>query len=151
MTDIIRWDPFREMMSLREAVDRLFEDAFFWPRSNGWSLTTTGVQSVPVDVYETDKELVVKASVPGLDPKDIEITITDDVLTIKGEVKEEKKVERENYHLRERRYGTFQRSIRLPVGVNADKAEATFENGVLTLTLPKVEEAQAKRIKVKAK
>ena len=148
MADIIRWDPFREMMSLREAVDRLFEEAFFWPRTDGWSM---GVTSIPVDMYETDKELVVKASVPGLDPKDIEITVTDDVLTIKGEVKEEKKVERESYHLRERRYGTFQRSIRLPVGVNADKAEATFENGVLTLTLPKVEEAQAKHIKVKAK
>jgi len=149
---IVRWDPFREMISLRDAMDRLFEESFVRPWDDRWlRFSTNGGGSLAVDMYETDKDIVVKAALPGIKPEDIDITVTEDVLTIKGETKAEEEVEQENYHLRERRYGAFQRSVRLPTDVKADKAEAVFENGVLTLTLPKAEEVLPKTIKVKAK
>jgi HSP20 family protein len=98
-----------------------------------------------------DDEVVVKATVPGVKPDDLHITITGDVLTIRGEVKQEEEVKEEAYHIRERRYGTFSRSLPLPVPVLTDKAKAEFENGILTLTLPKAEEVRPKTIEVKAK
>jgi HSP20 family protein len=151
MADIVRWDPFREVVSLREAMDRLFNESFLRPWGIGWGLLPGEAWAVPLDMYETDTEVVVKASVPGIKPDDLQITVTDDVLTIKGELKAEQEIKRENYHMQEHRYGAFQRSIRLPVPVRSDKAEAVFEHGVLTLTLPKTEEVKPKQIKVKAK
>ncbi|RMD64112.1 Hsp20/alpha crystallin family protein [Candidatus Parcubacteria bacterium] len=144
---LMRWEPFRELITLREAMDRLFDEAFTRPLSlfEGWG-------SLPlVDMYQTDNEVVVKATLPGVKPEDLQITVTGDVLTIKGEVKQEEEVKNATYHLRERRYGTFARSIPLPVPVVADKAHAEFENGILTLTLPKAEEVRPKTITVKAK
>lgn len=148
MANIVVREPFREMMSLREAMDRLFEDSFVGPRWMGLDLEAG---ALAMDVYETDNDLVVTASVPGVKPEDVEITVTDDVLHIRGEVKSEEKVEKANYIRQERRFGRFERNLTLPMQVQADKAEAIFENGVLKLTLPKAEAVKPKQIKIKAK
>ncbi|HEC21863.1 MAG TPA: Hsp20/alpha crystallin family protein [Chloroflexi bacterium] len=147
MSDIVRWEPFREALTLRDAMNRLLEDSFVrfpWP-------TLLSEETLAMDMYETDDALVVKAVLPGVNPDDIEINVTGDVLTIRGEIKEEEETEKRNYHYRERRFGSFSRSVALPVPVEADKAEAEFEHGILTLTLPKVEEVKPKVITVKAK
>jgi len=146
MTSLIRWDPFNELQNLRRAMDRIFEDTLTRPTLPSlWE----GFQ-VPVDMYETDNEVVVKASLPGMKPEDVDITITGDSLTIKGEHKEEQEIKRENYYRQERQQGFFTRTLHLPGHLKTDAAEATFENGVLTLSIPKVEEARPKTIKIKA-
>ena len=147
--NLVRWEPWSDLMSLREAMDRLFEESFVRPRA-GW-LAPLGAETLAVDMYETDDEVVVKTAVPGVKPEDIDVSITGDVLTIKGETKSEEKVEKANYIRQERRYGAFSRSLTLPSMVVADKATAEFENGVLILTLPKAEEVKPKTIKVAAK
>lgn len=106
---------------------------------------------VPLDVIQTDGEVVVKAATPGVKAEDIEISIAGDMLNIRGEVVEERDEEGHRYHMRERRYGSFSRTISLPAKVDADKARAEFENGVLTLTLPKIEEIKPKAIEVKVR
>ncbi|NPA92076.1 MAG: Hsp20/alpha crystallin family protein [Chloroflexi bacterium] len=149
MAELVRWDPFREMISLREAMDRLLDEAFTRPLSLN---AGEGLALVPqIDMYQTNDEVVVKATIPGVKPEDLHITVSGDVLTIRGEIKEEEEVKDATYLIRERRYGTFSRSVPLPVPVVADKAKAEFENGVLTLTLPKAEEVRPKTIEVKAK
>lgn len=149
MASLVRWDAGRDMLSLREAMDRLFEESFLRPGLLGAGESPAA--ALPVDMYETDDELVVKATVPGLKPEDIEVTITGDLLTIKGEFKSEEKTEKRNYLRQERRFGSFCRQVGLPVGVDSNKAKATFENGVLALELPKVEAVKAKTVKVIAK
>ncbi len=144
---IRRWEPFSELMSLREAMDRLFEESFVRPTRLAPVLDYT--RMVPIDVYQTENEVVVKASLPGVKPEDVDISILGDMLTIKGETKSEQEVKEENYQRRELRYGAFTREISLPAIVQADKAEATFENGMLTLHIPKAEEAKPKQIKVR--
>lgn len=148
MTALVRWEPFRDIISLRNAMDRLFEDSFvrlsrFWPALGEWQ--------VPIDMYQTDNEIVVKAAIPGLKPEEVDISITGDTLTIKGEHKEDKEVKDEDYFYKECRFGAFSRTLTIPVKVKSDKAEAVFENGILTLTLPKAEEVKPKQIKVKVK
>jgi len=134
-------------MSLRQAMDRLFEDSFVSPAR---ILGTFGAGvTTPIDMYHTANDVVVKAALPGVKPDDVEITIVGDTLTIKGEAKAEEEVKREDYLYQERRYGAFSRSVTLPSGLDTDKAEATFENGVLTLTIPKVEKVKPKQVKVK--
>jgi HSP20 family protein len=145
---MIRWEPLREMMSLRNAVDRMFEDSFVRP-SHHWP--ELGGGEVPLDMYQTADDIVIKAALPGIKPEEVDISITGDALTIKGEHKEEKEVKQEDYFRKEHRYGAFSRSIVLPRSLKTDKAEATFENGVLTLTVPKAEEVKPQQIKVKAK
>jgi HSP20 family protein len=145
MSSIVRWEPIDDLVSLRDAMDRLFEESFVRPRS--W--LASGGLDLAVDMYETKDDLVITASVPGVKPEDVEITVTGDVLTIKGEVKSEAKVERANYHRQERRFGSFARTIALPMPVQIEKAEAKFKDGVLTLTLPKAEEVKPRTIKVK--
>lgn len=141
---LARWDPFQEMMTLRNAVDRLF-DASMTPldstRPLAWGL--------PLDVIENEDAYLVKANLPGIQPDDIEITFTDNVLTIKGEMKSEDEVKEARYHMRERRYGAFSRSITLGDRVNGEKIQASYDSGVLTLSLPKAEEARPKRIEIK--
>jgi len=149
MANLVRWEPFRDLISLREAMDRLFEESFIRPRT-GW-LAPLGAEALAVDMYETDQDVVIKSSVPGVKAEDIDITITGDTLTIKGETKAEEKVEKANYIRQECRYGAFSRSLTLPTTIVAEKAKAEFENGVLTLTLPKAEEVKPKTIEVKAK
>jgi len=149
MADLVRWNPTREMLSLRDAMDRLFEDSFLRPSWFGGAESPAA--AVPLDVYETGDHVVVKASVPGVKPEDIEVTITGDLLTIKGEMKVEEKVEKENYVRQERRYGSFCRQVSLPTGIKTDNVQATFENGVLSLELPKAEVAKTKTVKVVTK
>jgi HSP20 family protein len=144
-----RWEPFSEMMSLRNAMDRLFEDSFVRPST--MLMEGEGRGMLPLDMYQTDKKVVVKASLPGFNPEEVDISITGDTLTIKGEHQEEKETKEEDYIYKERRYGSFSRSVTIPVEVKSDKADAAFENGVLTLTLPKAETAKPKQIKVKAR
>jgi HSP20 family protein len=149
MAELVRWEPRREMTSLRDAMDRLFEDAFI---QSGWFAPAWGAaEMLPVDVYETDDRLVVKATVPGVKPEEIEVTVTGDLLTIKGEFTQEENVEKPTYLRQERRFGSFCRQVGLPAGVKPDEAKATFENGVLTLEMPKAEAAQAKTVKVVAR
>jgi HSP20 family protein len=149
MTNLTRWEPFRDLVSLREAMDRLFADSFVRP--SGRMLAPMEGAALAVDMYETNDDVVVKTALPGIDPDDVDISITGNTLTIQGETKAEEAVERENYVYRERRFGAYARSLTLPVGVKADEAEAAYENGVLTLRLPKVEEAKPKAIQVKVK
>ena len=149
MTNLIRWEPFRELMSLREAMDRLFEESVVRPQA-GW-LGPIEAATLAVDMYQTDDAVVVKAAVPGIKAEELDISITGDTLTIRGETKAEEEVKEEHYIRRERRYGSLSRSVSIPVPVVADKAEAEFENGILTLKLPKAEEVKPKAIKVQAK
>lgn len=149
MAELVRWSPARDMVSLREAMDRLFEESFLRPDLFGFG--ESPASALPLDMYETDSDVVVKAAVPGVKPEEIEVTVTGDLLTIKGEFKTEEKMEKRNYLRQERRYGSFCRQVGLPASVDSGKAKATFENGLLTLELPKVEEVKAKTVKVVAK
>lgn len=146
MSNLSRWEPMREMMTLREAMDRLFDDAFTRPPS------ANGVSVLPaVDLFETADEVVMKANLPGLTSDDVQITVTSDVLTLRGELKPADKYKDATYHVMERRSGTFERSVMLPIDVQTEKARADFENGVLTITLPKAEIVKPKMITIKAK
>lgn len=151
MSLLLRRDPMlREMTAWRSAMDRLFNEMlseFAEPRA-GYEQTAW---ALALDVAEKDDAFIVKASLPGVNPDDLEITLTDNVLTIKGEIKEDKDFEEGQWHLRERRYGAFQRSITLPTPVDGNKIDATYKDGVITLHVPKVEEVKPKRITVKAK
>jgi HSP20 family protein len=149
MAELVRWSPARDMVSLREAMDRLFEESFLRPDLFGGGETAAG--ALPLDMYETENDVVVKASAPGVKPEDIEVTVTGDLLTIKGEFKTEEKTEKRNFLRQERRYGSFCRQVGLPAGVDSSKAAASFENGILTLTLPKVEAVKPKSVRVVAK
>jgi HSP20 family protein len=144
MSNLTRYDPFSEMLTLRNAMDRLFDSAFVGP-SPIWQSETMGVA---VDVMENADALTIKAAVPGMKPEDLEITYNNNVLTIKGEIKEESETEDARYHVRERRIGTFSRSFSLPVNVNPEAIQAKYTQGILTLTLLKTEEAKPKRIAV---
>ena len=144
---IVRWEPFSDLMSLREAMDRLFEESFVRPGSR--SLTGYSGSDLALDMYETDDDVVITTTMPGVRPEDVDISITGDILTIKGEMKQEAKNEKSNYLRQERRYGSFARTVQIPVPVQSDKADAKFKDGVLTLSIPKAEEAKPRTIKVR--
>lgn len=150
MANITRFDPVGEMVSLRSAMDRLFEDSFVSPMS--WRTISGGGETItpPIDVHETPDELVVTAALPGMKAEDVEITITGQQLTMRGEFKADEEVNRDQYLYRERRYGTFSRSVQLPVRVEGDRADATFTDGVLTLRIPKAEEVKPRQIRINA-
>ena len=147
MTELVRWDPFRQMSALRSELDRYFEEPFLRTPSI-WQHEGVAF-SLALDVAENDDEFLVKASLPGVSPDEIEVTLNENTLTISGKMTREEEREDTNYHLRERRFGSFARSITLPTPVDADKVEAVNENGVLTLKLPKVESAKPRKISVK--
>lgn len=151
MASIVRWDPFRELAEMNERMNRLTEGGF--PRhEHFWRLWgPDGGVGPAIDMYETKDALVVKASLPSAKPGDVDISVTGDTLTIKGEVKAEKDVKEGDYYVQERRFGAFSRSIGLPLPVKTDKAEAAFEDGLLTVTIPKSEEVRPKTIKVESK
>jgi HSP20 family protein len=146
MSNLIRWEPVREMMTLREAMDQLFNDAFTRPAN------MSGGSVIPaIDLYQNNDEVVVKAALPGLKAEDVQISVTADVLTLRGEFKQENEQKNATYHIREQCFGSFERSVMLPSDVQTDKAKADFENGILTVTLPKAESVKPKTINIKAK
>ena len=146
MSNLIRWEPVREIVSLREAMDRLFDDSFTQPLGlrDGW-------QNLAVDMYETADDVIVKAAAPGIKAEEVQISVTGDLLTIQGEAREKNEVQEKSYQLREQRWGAFERRLLLPTAVVSDKAKAEFEDGILTVTLPKAEQVKSKLIPVKAK
>jgi HSP20 family protein len=145
--ELAPWRPFRELERMRREMDRLW-DSFFEERPQR-KIEEFGEWGPSLDLSETKNDLIVKAEVPGIDPKDIDISLNKDILTIKGEKKQEKEEKEENYHFIERSYGAFARSIRLPRDVQTDKINASYKNGVLRVTLPKSEEAKKKEIRIK--
>jgi HSP20 family protein len=150
MANLVRWEPFNDFVTLRDAMDKLFEESFIQPRFLA-PFREHVMGQLPLDVIETEDELVVKATVAGYKPEEIDVTIVGDTLTIKGEVKEAQKEEPPTYLLQERRLASFKRSFTLPVDVQADQAKAEFEYGVLTLALPKAEAIKPKQIKINVK
>ena len=145
-----RWEPFVEIARVERDMDRLWGRLVhphrLWPR---FRIEDRHDGHIEVDVYHDDDNLVVKASIPGIKPDDLELNITDDVLAIKGELNTDREMKEEDFLRRERRYGTFRRLVRLPSSLNTDKAESTYEGGVLTITISKEETAKPKPLKVK--
>lgn len=146
MANLIRWDPLREVSEVRSLMDRAFDD--FFSRS---PITYEGIGSININMMQTDNDVIVRASIPGVKPEDINISISGDTLSLRGELKEDQDYKDANYHIRELRQGSFSRTMTLPVRVDSDKARAEFENGILSLTLPKVEDVKPKTITVKVK
>jgi HSP20 family protein len=145
MSGIVRWEPFRDMTTLRDAMDRMFEEGFWRPPMPfAW-----GEGSLALDMYETEDHVVVKTAIPGMKVEDLDISVTGSTLTIRAETTQEEEVKREHYLRRERRHGSYARSVTLPNGLETDKAEADYTDGILTLTFPKAEEIKPKMIKVK--
>jgi len=149
MSAITIWSPRRELLSLGESLDRFFDDWFVGPRTL-WAMPTLS-SIFPVDVYREDGNMVIEAEVPGVTSEELDISVKDKVLTISGETRAEEEVKEENYVRRERRYGSFSRSLALPVEAEGDKAEAAFEDGVLTVTIPLAEEPQPEPVKIEVK
>ena len=144
--ELTTWRPFRDLDRMRGEMDRLWE-AFFEGRPR--RRTDEGEWIPSVDVSETKNDLVVKAELPGMDPKDIDISLSDGHLIIRGEKKQEREEKEEDYHFIERSYGSFTRSIQLPKEVKHDKINASYKNGILKVVLPKSEEAKTKEIKIR--
>lgn len=143
---MIRWDPFMDLITLRERMHNLFEDAYTPGKEEKDLIAGTWTPSV--DIYETENALVLTSEIPGIDEKDFEINIEDSTLTLKGERKFEKEAKEENYHRIERSYGSCYRSFVLPSYINRDKINAEYENGVLKITMPKKPELKPKKIKI---
>jgi HSP20 family protein len=146
MTLLTRWEPIRELATLQDRMNRLFSDTFS-PITSQESLAA-GSFVPPVDVYEDEQGIRLKMEVPGIDEKDIDIQMENNLLTVRGERKLESETKEENYHRIERRYGSFTRSFTLPNSVNADDVKASYAKGVLTIHLGKRAEARPKQIKV---
>ena len=144
---ISRWEPFNDFLTLRQAMDRLFEDSVVRP-TRMWGDGQPGGRTLSLDVYTTKAAIVIRASVPGVNPNDVEITIEGGTVTIRGETKPP--AEEGTYLLQEQRYGPFARAVEVGMPIQADKAEASFKEGVLTLTIPKAEGIKPKVIKVKS-
>jgi HSP20 family protein len=145
MTVLTRWEPFREFTTLQDRMSRLFRDSFSEGREES---LTTSTFAPPVDVYEDDHNVTLKIEVPGIDEKDIDVRIENNVLTVHGERKFEKEEKEENYRRVERQYGSFTRSFTLPNTVDAEKVSANYDKGILKVTLVKKAEAKPKQIKV---
>jgi len=143
---IVRWEPFRDMIALEDRLNRLFQQGL-GPLRDQESMQAW---APPVDIYETEKEIVLKADLPDVKPEDVDIRLENNTLTLRGERRFEKDVKDENYHRVERQYGSFSRTFSLPTTVDADKIDARYESGVLRVVLPKREEARPKQIRVKA-
>jgi HSP20 family protein len=143
---ITRWSPPTDLMSLREAMERLMEESFI--RAPRRLMEPILGPEPPVDIYETDQAVVVKIALPGVKPEDLDISVMGDTLTFKGELKEPE-IKKEQYIRREMHHGEFSRSVTLPGGLESGQAEASTEDGILTLTIPKAEEIQPKVIRVK--
>ena len=143
---VVKYDPFRELRSLQDEMTRLFSGV--QPRSVNRDEMTHGAWAPNVDIYEDKERLILEAELPGMSRDDFEISVENNVITLRGERKFEKKTEGDNYHRVERSYGSFTRSFTLPQTVTADGASADFENGVLRVSLPKREETKARKIEI---
>jgi HSP20 family protein len=143
MTLIRRNSPFGELLSLRQAMDRLFDDSFIRPGA-----MSEGQSQLPLDVYSDADAVVIEAALPGVRPEDVDISVLGDTLTISGQTHDERRSEESGYAYREIRRGSFARSLTLPGGLSADAATASFENGMLRLSIPKAEEAKPRQIKI---
>ena len=143
---LTRFDPFREVGNLRREIERVFDQSPL-----RFDLEFSDSATMPLDVFEEGDKVMVKASLPGLKPEEIKVEVRGDVLSITGEHKKIEEKKERNYHLKEHRFTRFERSIVLPSEVLSDKAQATFENGVLTLSLPKSETTKAKAIPIRSK
>ncbi len=146
MTTVTRFSPLGEVTSLRQAMDRLFEDAFVSPA--GWLTLASGQVWPQVNMFQTDDEVVVQASLPGISPDQVEITLTGQMLTIRGEHSPDESVNDGQYLYRELRYGAFHRQFQLPVRVDGENASASFEHGLLTLRIPKAAEVRPRQITI---
>ena len=146
---IVRWEPFRNLVSVQDRMNRIFDEAFRGIPSGGeeeWALG--GAWAPAVDIYEHEGNLVLQAELPGVDPKHVDVQVENNVLTLRGERKFDSEVKREQYHRVERAYGTFSRSFTLPSVVDTGKIKAQFKDGVLRVTLPQREEAKPKQIQI---
>ena len=141
-----RWNPVRDMITFREAMDQIFNENY--ARNGGSSRQSAPVWQLPLDAYTTEDAIVLQANVPGLKSEDLDVTLEGDTLTIRGELPN--RAEPNNYLLRERATGRFERILTINTPIDSNKVEATFESGVLTLTLPKSEAVKPKQIKVNA-
>jgi len=146
MTNLIRWNPAREMLTLRDEMDRLFDDFFGSPTTNHQQNSVNW--GIPVDVREDQNSYRIEATMPGVSPENIDISINGNVLTVSAQTNSSQDKGDERYHIRERRFGRFSRTITLPQDINSDAVQADYENGVLTLQVPKSEEAKPRRISV---
>ncbi len=147
MANLVRWDPFAELESMRRTMDRFFGENFGRPGPGDGGEGSYGY--VPVDMYETEDRVVVTASLPGVKPEDVDVSVTGESVTIKGEIKPEEHEEKgRNWYRREHRWGSFVRQLTLPTQVETERASANFENGVLTLEFPRAEAVKPKTIKV---
>jgi HSP20 family protein len=146
---LVRWDPFRELNSIQDELNRLFGRTFGGAEPTRAPMA--GAWAPALDVYETDASFVAKLELPGIDPEAVDVSVEDNVLTITGKRDFSNEVKEESYHRIERRYGSFSRSITLPATADTEKVEASFDKGVLTVEVPKVERAKPKKIAVKAK
>jgi HSP20 family protein len=145
MTTIAKWEPFHGLSTLHDQVNRLFNETIFHGRGEESALTTW---APAVDIYETPDELVVKADLPDMQEKDIDVRVENNLLTIRGERKFEKNISEDNYLRVERSYGSFSRSFSLPNTVNAESIHAAYKNGVLTVNLPKREGSKPRQVKI---
>ena len=143
---IVRWEPFRDLVSVQDRLNRIFDEAFSGTGRSDNERALGGSWAPAVDIFEHEGDLVLKAELPGVDPKDVDVHVENNVLTLRGERKLESEVKREQYHRVERAYGSFSRSFTLPNVVDTDKIKAEYKDGVLRVTLPKREEAKAKQI-----
>jgi HSP20 family protein len=142
---ITRWDPFQNLATLQDQVNRLFETPFVGRRAENSNLTAW---APAVDIYETENELVIKADLPDINEKELDVRVENNMLTIRGERKFEQKVNEDNYLRIERTYGSFSRSFSLPTTVNTESIQAEYKNGVLTVQLPKRAESKLRQVKV---
>jgi HSP20 family protein len=143
MTDMTRYNPFGDMMTLRDAMNELLAESFVSPRRSG------GGAQRAMDLYENENEYVAKLAVPGLKAEDFEITMQENTLTVSGQTREEKQDENTRYHVREHYYGAFERTVRFPGAVDAENIQAELADGILTIRVPKAAEARPKRINVR--
>jgi HSP20 family protein len=143
---LLRWDPTRDLLSVHDRVNRMFSNAL----NRNDSTETSGFWVPPVDIYEEGDNLVLKAELPGVRKEDLDVSVENNLLTLSGERRQDGEVKEEQYHRLERFYGKFTRSFTLPVGINTGNIHAEVRDGILTVTLPKAEEAKPKRIQIKA-
>ena len=145
---IVRWDPFRDLVGLQERMNRMFDESYRGARTHSDEWAIGGAWAPAVDIYEHDGNIVLKAELPGIDPKSVDVRLENNTLTLRGERKFDTDVKQDSYHRVERAYGSFTRSFTLPTIVDQEKMKADYKDGVLQVTLPKREEAKPKQINV---